>query len=107
VPSISFKVYAAEAGNYYFSFFSNTPNENSDSFHVVINGSYQFVTQCVGAKWTYAPTPVALAAGENILTIYARESGMLLRQFMFSKAQPNNLSGWQAASVLAEPDSEP
>ncbi|MDR1131099.1 MAG: hypothetical protein LBL15_01615, partial [Oscillospiraceae bacterium] len=103
VPSISFKVNVAEAGNYYFSFFSNTPNENSDSFHVVVNGAYKFQTSSIGAKWTYCPTAVTLDAGENILTIYGRESGTLLRQLMLSKAQPSNLSGWQTPSELAEP----
>jgi hypothetical protein len=110
VPSISFQVNAAEAGAYYLSVFSNTPNINSDSFHIAVNRVYQFQTgdtakgygDSTGERWNYCKAAVTLNAGVNTLTIYARESGMLLRQFMLSRTQPGGLTGWQAASEMGE-----
>ncbi len=108
VPSLTFTINADAAGDYYFSFFSNTPNNSADSFHIVVNGSYQYQTgdknkgvgDTVGENWFYCKNTVHLNAGENTLTIYGRESGVLLRQLVLSKNKQTGLNGWLDSTLI-------
>lgn len=107
VPSLTFTINADAAGNYYFSFFSNTPNNSADSFHIVVNGNYQYQTgdanngvgDTVGEKWFHCKKTVHLNEGDNTLTIYGRESGVLLRQLVLSTEKQTSLSGWQTSTL--------
>ena len=100
-PYLSYKVLAKESGDYYFSYFSNNPNNGADSFHVSVNGKYQFTTMnamtggsdtnhaAVGSAWFHCDkTPLRLTKGINTITIYARESGIALNQLMLSSEKP-------------------
>lgn len=100
-PSLCYKVFAEEEGEYYFSFYSNSPSTDSDSFHVGVNGWYEFSTTdvmsggsdnnhaAVGACWFYCDKqPVYLDKGVNTLNIWGKESGICLRQLMLSKEKP-------------------
>lgn len=114
-PKLTFKVYAETDGNYYFSFFSNSPNASTDSFHIAVNGNYQYQTgdpqgygSAVGEEWFTCKTVIALQAGENTITIYEREAGTVLRQLMFSTANPTGLAGtkvWKTSTLGEIPTS--
>ena len=107
VPSLTFKLNVDTAGDYFFSFFSNTPNNSADSFHIVVNGDYQYQTgdknngvgDTVGENWFYCKKTVHLNEGKNTLTIYGRESGVLLRQLVLSTGKQTSLSGWQTSTL--------
>ena len=112
-PSITYRIWVPEAGEYYLSVYSNAPNANSDSFHFGVNGKHVFVSKeavtnengsggtTVGEGWFYYDkTPVQLEKGENTITIAARESGNLIRQIMLSKEKQKNLDGWLETSEV-------
>lgn len=118
-PSVTYAVYVEQAGDYYLSFFSNSPNVNTDSFHFGVNGVYQFASKevitdswdgtgkdnygsAVGERWfTCDKRTVHLDAGVNTITIWGRESGLLLRQLMLSQQIPAGLdTQWQTPSAV-------
>ena len=104
-PSLGFHVYVEEEGDYYWSFFANSPNLATDSYHLVVNGEYQYHTgdgvngagDAAGPNWYTCHQKIRLNAGENTIELYGRESGLLLRQLMISKENPSGISGWQTA----------
>ncbi|MBR5536023.1 MAG: glycoside hydrolase family 28 protein [Clostridia bacterium] len=100
-PRLIYKINAREEGDYWFSYFSDNPNVGADSFHLVVNGEYRFTTMnamsggsdanhaATGAAWFYCDkTAIHLKEGINTIEIRARESGICLRQIMFSKEKP-------------------
>ena len=100
-PSLTYKVYAEEAGDYYFSYYSSCPGISADSFHVGVNNGYQFKNSdamtggsdsnhaAAGAAWFFCDKQTLhLKAGMNTIQIWARESGICFRQFMLSKEKP-------------------
>ena len=112
VPSVTFKVNVEQAGDYYLSVFSNSATAENDSYHVVLNNEYKYASKnavvngtsqwgdTVGEGWFYLNnTALHLNAGENTLTIYGRESGVLLRQLVLSTEKLSDLSGWQTATL--------
>ncbi len=112
-PGLQYTVYVPEAGEYYLYCFSNSPNDTSDSFYFGINGEKVFASQnvitnksggafnAVGEKWfCYDNQAVTLNAGYNTIQIWARESGLLLRQIMLSPEKQTGLNEWQISSVV-------
>ena len=100
-PSLTFKVRVAVGGIYHLSFFSNSPDTSSDAFHVGVNGTYVYTTKDVisngsdnygsaaGERWFVCNlAKLNLNPGENTINIWARESGVLLRQFRLSRQNP-------------------
>ncbi len=100
-PSLSYKIYVEKEGDYYLSFHSNNPNDDADSFHVGVNGEYKYNTTnamsggsnsehaAVGTAWFYCDKEaIHLNAGINTITIWARESGICLRQIMLTREKP-------------------
>ena len=115
-PSLTFRVWVPEAGNYYLNVFSNAPNNNADSFYFGVNNTYRFASQdavsnksggtneAVGEKWfCYDKKVVTLEAGYNTIHIWARESGILLRQIMLTPVKQTSNTGWLATSIIALP----
>lgn len=115
VPYVEYTIYVEEAGNYYFSAYSNHPDDASDSFHVGIDGTYKFSGRSgtlvnpsgsgdatVGDQWFYYhnnDTSVQLNEGLHTLRIWAREDGLYFKQFMLSLEKQSSLSGMQKATA--------
>ncbi len=112
-PSLTFKVWVPEAGDYYLNVFSNSPNGYTDSFFFGVNNVKVFnsmnavsnpsvgTNQTSGEQWfCYDKQAVTLNEGYNTIHIWARESGVLLRQILLSPAKQTNLTDWLTASSL-------
>ena len=102
-PYLTYHVRAEQAGEYYFSFYANSPDEQSDSFHLFVNDSYCFSTDTkevisngsdtnggsAGERWYVCNLKkVTLKKGVNSVKIAACEPGLLLRQLCLSRQNP-------------------
>ncbi len=118
-PSLTYTVWVSEAGEYYLNVFSNSPNNNADSFFFGVNNTYLFASQnvlsnksggtneAVGEKWfCYDKQAVTLEAGYNTIHIWARESGVLLRQILLSPVKQTSLTDWMTPSAIGSPSTE-
>ena len=117
-PQMTFKVSVPADGKYYLNVYSYSWNDQSNSFHFILNGQHQFRAgkdtgkftnekdtwgSIAGDEWFYGNVQLDLNAGENTITIAGRKSGYVLRQIMLSPIQQTHLSSWQTACEAAEP----
>lgn len=101
-PSINFKVKISKAGTYYLFTNMSNPNNNADSYHVLVDGVYKYTHNSgdMSGKmiWRSAGKGLALSAGEHTITIAAREDGLLINQILLSNDKEIALDGLQPVS---------
>ncbi|MCI8306621.1 MAG: hypothetical protein HFH14_01100 [Lachnospiraceae bacterium] len=83
-PSISFKIKIATKGTYYLFTNMSNPNDNADSYHVLVDGTYRYThnngNMAGNMIWRSAGNGVELSVGEHTITIAAREDGLTINQ---------------------------
>ncbi len=116
-PYLTYYVRAEQEGEYYFSFYANSPDDKSDSIHLFVNDSYCFTTDTkevisngsdangssVGERWYVCNLKrVTLKKGVNTIKIAACEPGVLLRQLCLSRQNPVFIyNQWRKATGFA------
>ena len=119
-PQMTYKVYVPTAGKYYLSVYSYSWDDQSNSFHLILNGQHQFRAgkdtgkftnekdqwgSIKGDEWFYGNVQLDLKAGENTITIAGRKSGFVLRQIMLSPEKKTDMTSWLTACEASEPSS--
>lgn len=94
-PSINFKIKIASKGTYYLFTNMSNPNDNADSYHVLVDGTYRYTHNngnMAGNKiWRSAGNGIELDAGEHTITIAAREDGLTINQLCLTTNKTKNL----------------
>ena len=94
-PSINFKVKISKAGTYYLFTNMSNPNNNADSYHVLVDGVYKYTHNSgdMSGKmiWRSAGKGLALSAGEHTITIAAREDGLVVNQMCLTMTKDKTL----------------
>lgn len=87
-PSINFKVKINTGGTYYLFINMSNPNDNADSYHVLVDGVYRYTHNSGDMSgnmiWKSNGKGVELNAGEHTITIAAREDGLVINQLCFT-----------------------
>ena len=94
-PSINYKVKISKAGTYYLFTNMSNPNNNADSYHVLVDGVYKYTHNdgdMSGAMiWRSAGKGVELSAGQHTITIAAREDGLVINQMCLTMTKDKTL----------------
>lgn len=98
-PSLNFRIKLDKEGTYYLFTNMSCPNNNADSYHVIIDGVFRYTHNngdMSGSKiWRSAGKGTALSKGEHTITIAAREDGLVINQIMLSNDKDIQISGLQ------------
>ncbi|MDE6635909.1 MAG: hypothetical protein K2K09_04810, partial [Lachnospiraceae bacterium] len=105
-PSLNFRVKIASKGTYYLFANMSNPNDNADSYHVIVDGVYRYTHNngnMSGEKiWRSAGKGVELTAGEHTITIAAREDGLVMNQILLTTNKDKSLKDGTLEPVSAQ-----
>ena len=103
-PALNYRIMITNAGDYSLLANMSNPDNGSDSYFVAVDGVFKYNAasgELTGEKtWYGVSNVINLTVGEHILTIYAREDGLLINQLMLTTDKTNDQP---ADGVLADP----
>lgn len=98
-PTLNYKINISNEGDYYLFVNMSNPNNAADSYFVAIDGVYQYIgatgEQIEPETWYGEKKIIKLTQGEHVLTIFAREDGLLINQIALCNNKDIKLSGLQ------------
>ena len=87
-PTLNYKVSVSNAGTYYLFVNMSAPDQDSDSYHVKIDGEFLYThagDPMNGDKvWKSAGREISLTAGEHTITIVPREDGFVINRLVLT-----------------------
>lgn len=88
-PSLNYLVKINNPGTYYIFVNMSAPNDNADSYHIMVDGEYCYTHNDgdMSGKnlWKTASVGIELTAGEHTLTIVPREDGFVVNQIVLTE----------------------
>lgn len=88
-PALNYLVQIESAGTYYVYVNMSAPNDNADSYHIMVDGEYCYTHNDgdMSGKnlWKTASVGIELTAGEHTLTIVPREDGFVVNQIVLTE----------------------
>lgn len=88
-PTLNYKVSVSNAGTYYLFVNMSAPNQDADSYHIMVDGEYCYTHNDgdMSGKnlWKTASVGIELTAGEHTLTIVPREDGFVVNQIVLTE----------------------
>lgn len=88
-PSLNYLVKINNSGTYYLFVNMSAPNDNADSYHIMVDGEYCYTHNDgdMSGKnlWKTASVGIELTAGEHTLTIVPREDGFVVNQIVLTE----------------------
>ncbi|MFC8731334.1 glycosyl hydrolase 115 family protein [Luteimicrobium sp. NPDC057192] len=109
-PRLDFQVDIRTAGTYYLFVNSSHPNDNADSYHVAVDGTWRYqsgkTSPETGSETWYGSVGVdgaalKLSAGVHTVTLAAREAGIVLNQVALTTSTSPGFSGFRPTSSRA------
>lgn len=95
-PKINFRIKISTKGTYYLFTNMSNPNNDADSYHVIVDGGYRYTHNDGDLSgtmlWRSAGKGVELSAGEHTITIAAREDGLVVNQFCLTTNKNKELT---------------
>ena len=87
-PSLNYRVTIENAGTYYLFVNMSAPDQDSDSYHVMVDGEFLYThagDPMNGDKlWRSAGKEIELSAGEHTITIVPREDGFVINRLVLT-----------------------
>lgn len=95
-PKINFRIKISTKGTYYLFTNMSNPNNDADSYHVIVDGGYRYTHNDGDLSgtmlWRSAGKGVELSAGEHTITIAAREDGLVVNQLCLTTNKNKELT---------------
>lgn len=87
-PSLSYKINVETQGTYYAYINMSSPDADSDSYHVMVDGKYLY-THSIGDMsgdkvWKSAVNGIEFSKGEHTITIVPREDGFAINKIVLT-----------------------